>query len=412
MRRILLAATILALGGVAAWWALSPREVAPPPVPELAAPPPPAPLPAMVPAEVPGGAGAVLPVAAPDSRSIGEDGLKAAQGLAEKAGSTALLVWHRGALQLEWYAPQVRPFDRLPGGGLEDALMVMLTGQALKTGLLPSIDTSVATWLPEWKDGPRARVTVRHLLEGSSGLDAPAEPPGPDAAAWTLSAPLAAEPGTRFQPSAFETQVLGLVLSRAAGKPLPAYLGEGLWQPLGARPATLMADGKGTGAYVHCCVEAAARDWLRLGLLVLDRGEAGGAGLIPVHWLDEMLRPVPFSRHDGWRVRFGWPFERQGTVQAKEAFADGDTVFWQGREGARLTVSRGQELVVLRLGPPVADWDESRLANLLSRAVTTPPPDNRKIMSRGSSTELPPITKPPPVPKVETVPLDPLPANQ
>lgn len=407
MRRALLAATILAAGALAVWWLIPGGEGPATPVaeaPVVPAPPPPPPPIGMV--EVGGGAGTVLPVAAPDSRTLSDDGVKAVTAFAESTGTQALLVWHLGALQVEYYGPGTRPFDRLDGQGLGQGLMVLLAGHALQDGTLTDIERPLSTWLPEWAADPRGRITVRQLLEGTSGLDMPPGPPGTDAAAWTLSAPLAAEPGTRFQPSAIETQLLGLALTRAAGKPLARYMAEAFWQPLGARAAEIQADAQGV-PQLTCCVRATARDWLRLGLLVLDGGTVDNAALVPTRWLDEMLRPTLFSRNEGWRMRFAWPFDRNGPVKAKEPFTEGDMAFLAGEGGQRLYVSKGRELVILRLGAPVADWDESRLPNLVAKSLAPPPPAKRALISRQAGAELPPITKPPPVPTVETVPLAP-----
>ncbi len=363
------------------------------------------------------GPGTVLTVADPDQGVLSEQGLKDIKAFFASSGSKALLVWHAGALQLELYAPDTQAGDLLDATGLMPAVMVLLTGQALRDGILPGLDTGIATWIPEWAGDDRGRVTVRHLLEGTSGLARPAAPPAGEAISWTLSATLAAEPGSRFAPHRFEAQVLGLVLSRAAGMPAADLLSDRLWRPLGARPGQLTAGGTDGAAYLDCCVKATARDWLRPGMLLLDGGVVGGAQLVPTPWIDEMQRPTVFTRHDGWRVRLGWPFEARNGNGARKPFVDGDTIFVSGDEGSRLYVSKGRDLVVLRLGSVVPDWDESALPNLVSRAITTPPAEFRsqngmkvgKARDLNGQIEMPPITKPPPVPKVTVEPLAPLP---
>lgn len=364
---------------------------------------------------LPSGSGTVLPMGDPD-QAFSADGLKAIRDFAAASNSTALLVWHAGALQLEIYAPGVQAGDMLDGTGLVPGLMALLTGLAQRDGVVPGLETEVAAWLPEWAGDDRGRVTVRHLLEGTSGLDAPAVPPGPDAIAWTLSARLVAEPGSRFDPHGVEMQVLGVVLARAAGVPVADYLSERLWRPMGPRPG-LLAAGSGDGAaYLQCCVRATARDWLRPGLLLLEGGMAGNTALVPAPWLDQMQRPIPHSRHDGLRTRMAWPFEAKNGNGARKPFADGDTIFWSGDDGARLYVSRGRELVILRLGPAAADWDESALPNLVSKAIITPPAELRSVnglsvrraRDLNGKVDMPPIVKPPAVPKVTVEPLAPL----
>lgn len=368
---------------------------------------------------LPSGPGTVLPVADPDQGVLSEKGLREIDAFFASSNSRALLVWHAGALQLERYAPDTQAGDMLDAAGLVPALMALLTGQALRDGVLPGLDTAISTWLPEWAGDDRGRITVRQLLAGTSGITAPATPPAGEAIAWTLSAKLDSEPGSRFAPNGFEAQVLGLVLSRAAGIPVADFLSDRLWRPLGARPALLSTGGSDGAAYLQCCVKATARDWLRPGLLLLEGGVMGGAQLVPTPWLDQMERPNGFSRHDGWRVRMGWPFEAKNGNGARKPFADGDTIFLAGADGSRLYVSKGRDLVVLRLGAPIAEWDESALPNLISRSLTTPPAEFRsqngmkvgRARDLNGQVEMPPITKPPPVPKVTVEPLAPLPGQ-
>lgn len=418
MRRpVLIAAVILstaALGLV--WWlgrvpgpdGADPAGIL---VPEKPAGPPVTTLP------LASGPGTVLAMGDPDRGILSPDGVKAVEAFMRSSGGKALLVWQAGELQLELYAPDVQAGDPLDGSGLVPGLMVLLTGQALRDGIIPGLDTGIATWVPEWADDARGRVTIRQLLEGTSGLETPSAPPDANAIAWTLSAGIGAEPGSRFAPTNFEMQVLGLVLARAAGRPVAELLSEKLWRPLGARPGLLAAGAADGAAYLHCCMKATARDWLRPGLLLLEGGMAGGAALVPAPWLDQMERPIAHSRHDGWRTRLAWPFEAKNGNGARKPFADADTIFWAGADGARLYVSKGRDLVILRLGPIPPDWDESALPNLVSRAITTPPAEFRsrnglsvrKAKDLNGQIEMPPIVKPPSVPKVTVEPLPPLP---
>jgi hypothetical protein len=419
MRRPVLLASALLLGTAlgAAWWLGGDRGARHDPagilIPEKVEGP------VLVERPLASGPGTVLPMADPDAGVLSDKGLKDINALFTATKSRALLVWHAGALQLELYAPDVQAGDMLEASGLIPGIMALLTGQALHAGVLPGLDTGIATWIPEWAGDDRGRITVRQLLEGTSGLMLPAAAPAGEAGAWTLSADLESEPGSRFAPNLFEAQVLGLVLSRASGVPAADLLSDRLWRPLGARPGSLTAGSGDGAAYLHCCVKATARDWLRPGLLLLEGGVVGGTQLVPTPWLDQMERPITHSRHDGWRVRLGWPFEPVKGNGARKPFADGDTVFLAGQDGSRLYVSKGRDLVVLRLGPPVPDWDESALTNLVSRSLTTPPAEFRstnglkvgRARDLNGQIEMPPIVKPPPVPKVTVEPLGPPPGN-
>lgn len=355
-------------------------------------------------AEVAGSAGRIMPVAAPETRTLTPEGERQVLDFARRTGTKALLVWQGGVLQLEHYGEGTQPFDRLDGRGLQATLMALLAGQAVRDGHIAGLDDPVGQWLPEWQGEGRARVTFRHLLQGTSGLDVPAGEPQGDILPWMLSAPLAAEPGTRFAPNLMEIQVLGLVLARASGQPLPTYLSDRLWQPLGARTAEMKLGDDGTPV-LTCCFTATARDWLRIGLLILDGGAVGGEALVSTPWVDAMQRPVLHSRNDGTRLRLAWPFDPKGPLDSSRPFREPDTVFLAGEGGQRIYVAKGAELVILRLGEPLQGWDEAELPNLVARHIEVQAPPPRRAGGDTTGLELPPITTPPPMPAVETVPL-------
>ncbi|MFM2045899.1 MAG: hypothetical protein RLY86_4475, partial [Pseudomonadota bacterium] len=227
--------------------------------------------------EIAGSAGRLLPVAAEDARTITPAGVAEILAFAGRTGTDALLVWQGGVLQVEHYAEGVQPFDLIDGRGLQAGLMALLVGRAVQQGFILSLDDKIGGWVPEWREDARGAITFRQLIQGTSGLEPASVGDGgadnrqgmdPSIA---LSARLAAEPGSRFAPSLLEIQVLGLAIARAVGEPLPQYLSRSLWQPLGARPAEMTVSPDGAPV-LTCCVRATARDWLRLGLLVLEGG--------------------------------------------------------------------------------------------------------------------------------------------
>src|SRR5262249_46620654 len=88
--------------------------------------------------------------------------------------------------------------------------------------------------------------------------------------------------GTRFYYASVETEVLGLVLRSATGRPVTAYLEEKIWQPMGAEAdATWLVDRSGQET-TFCCINAVLRDYARLGLLLAHDGNWRGRQLIPV----------------------------------------------------------------------------------------------------------------------------------
>jgi len=91
--------------------------------------------------------------------------------------------------------------------------------------------------------------------------------------------------GTRFSYSSAETQMLGLVLTRAAGRPVAQYLEEKIWEPMGAEAdATWLIDNAGQEA-TYGGVNAVLRDWARLGLLLAHDGHWHGRQIVAASWV-------------------------------------------------------------------------------------------------------------------------------
>jgi CubicO group peptidase (beta-lactamase class C family) len=442
VRGLLILIVLLAGAGLLIWQVRRPAES--PPLPAtVAVPPVPAPEPTPEPARptsVPiiGSDRVILPVAGPDDLTISAAALREAVQLAQRSESTALLVWHRGFIQLEWYGAGTRPSDLLPGGGIQALLPVLLVGIAQNQGLLPDLDSAAARWIPAWSGDERRRIRLRDLVQGSSGLDADwlnadgLNADRPNAATASLAerirtAPLAADPGSRQAPSWLELQALLMILRQSSGGSIEGLLSTALWQPMGARGGSLSLDQQPDRPdalpLLSCCIQATARDWLRLGLILARDGSLEGNPIVPPAWVTAMRTPLPAARHQGLRLTTVWPNDPVMPFKARERFVEADTLFSAGTgteprpaaakvpepgsTGGRLYVSPSAALVVLRLGPAVAGWDESVLPNLLARGITVRDAPGRRVPATDGAT-LPPIERPPPMPKVESMPLPPL----
>lgn len=60
------------------------------------------------------------------------------------------------------------------------------------------------------------------------------------------------------------------------------------------------------------------------------------------------------------------------TIPAQEPFAAPDMVYFDGNGGQRVYVSPALGLVIVRIGAPQNDWDDSALPNLVVRGLTRP----------------------------------------
>jgi CubicO group peptidase (beta-lactamase class C family) len=192
----------------------------------------------------------------------------------------------------------------------------MLIGIAISEGRIRSVDDLAAAYVPALADTEYGRTSLRHLLEMSSGVRFVEKYSGTDDAARLFAETViqtgaggveAVKPynaryrraGTLFAYASVETQVLGLVLRSAVGRPVTDYLQEKIWEPMGAEAdATWLIDRSGQEA-TYCCLNAVLRDYARLGLLLAHDGRLGDRQIIPESWL-HAATTVPA---DSWHLK-------------------------------------------------------------------------------------------------------------
>jgi len=317
-----------------------------------------------------------LPVVA--HPGIRADALARAADYAERKNSSALLVVHDGEVVAEHYWRGHDAGSVTNSMSMAKTVVGLLVGIAIDEGKIASVDEPAAKYLTEWAGDGRRRITVRHLLQMASGLadaehdDDPFSPVGrmylgSDALAAVAKTPLAFEPGTRFDYNSIATQALSVVLERATGKRYAEYLSEKLWLPLGASDASVWLDREEGHAKTFCCLFTTARDWARVGLLILNEGRVGGRQVVPSAWVREMLTPSPREEDYGYQIWLGRQGSRRG--DREEEFLAGDVIYLDGKFKQRVYVVPSRKLVVVRLGEQARGWDDAHLVNAVLRGL-------------------------------------------
>ena len=223
--------------------------------------------------------------------------------LHRRTETTAFVVLHRGAVVHEQYP------GRFAGGSrrfllfsLTKSMLSVLVGIAVDEGAIDDLQTPVVSYLPQLRgtayDGP----SVLDLLNMSSGVGDLEDWADPESTIIRLkkavngdgtltdlvtSVQSGTTPGTAFNYSSLDAQVLGWVLEAATGTALPRYAAQRLWSRLGAehdgffwlswtRPRTAI----GAGSF-----NATPRDLARLGLLMTRQGTVGDEHIVSSEWV-------------------------------------------------------------------------------------------------------------------------------
>ena len=238
--------------------------------------------------------------------------------------ATGLLIARGDTILIERYQYAQHDRHRLTSWSMAKTVTAMLIGIAIAEGRIRSVDDLAAAYVPALVGTEYGRTSLRHMLQMSSGVRFIEEYSGNDDIA-RLSADTfrqvgpggvqalkpfnirIAPAGSKFYYASAETQVLGLVLRSAVGRPLAEYLQEKIWEPIGAEAdATWLIDRSGQEA-AYCCINAVLRDYGRLGLLLANGGNWRGRQIIPAAWIDDATRvhpdqPQPSTGGYGYQV--------------------------------------------------------------------------------------------------------------
>jgi CubicO group peptidase (beta-lactamase class C family) len=231
----------------------------------------------------------------------------------------------------------------------------LLIGAAIKEGKIKSIEESVGNYLPEFRTGDKAKVRIADLLTMSSGSnwdESYANPfsvttelyYGHNAYKTAVGVSIIQPPGTLFSYKSGDTQLLGLILEKATGKSLSAYASEKLWQPLGAEHAALWStDRIGGIEKAYCCFNSNARDFARLGQMMLDSGRWKGNEIIPRDYYLQSIKPCMIPDALGERCTY-YGYQWWIIPSRPEIF------YARGILGQYVIVIPSKKTVIVRLG--------------------------------------------------------------
>ncbi|RQO63698.1 serine hydrolase [Variovorax sp. KBW07] len=254
--------------------------------------------------------------------------------------SAALVILHNGKLRLERYGLGFDREGRWTSFSVAKSLTSTLLGAAMRDGHIRSLDDKVSDYIQEMKGSAYDAVSIRDLLTMTSGVrwnenygdpqsdvarfnnHRPEE--GVDAlVSYLRKLPRAAPAGTRWNYSTGETNLVGILVARATGKPLATYLSEKIWQPAGMeQKATWILSS--TGQEISgCCVQAATRDFARFGQFILDGARVGGQPIVADGWLAEATTKRADIGQPGRGYGYQWWTYDDGSFAARGIFGQG-----------------------------------------------------------------------------------------
>ncbi|MFC4292610.1 serine hydrolase domain-containing protein [Sphingorhabdus arenilitoris] len=295
----------------------------------------------------------------------------------EMSETRAVVIMHGGQVVAERYAPGYGPDSKLISWSMAKTVTATLMGLMIADGRLALDEPAPVS---EWRQAndPRNKITIRHLLHMSSGLDHTegVEPGNPNpiyeadtprmlfldgrenVARYAETRPMEAKAGEKFEYSSATSNILADIMTRSlTDSKDPAvrrdamleYAKGRLFEPLGMNSMTPEFDRSGTmlgGSMMH----ATARDWAKLGEFLRNNGSVRGAQLLPTSWTRFMRTSSPNDAAYGGHL---WLNKKRPDGRNQVLFPDrapSDVFALLGHLGQQVVVSPQQKLTIVRLG--------------------------------------------------------------
>lgn len=268
-----------------------------------------------------------------------------------KTPTLAFLIIRNDSLIFEKYFHRRTENSRVPSFSVSKSFVSALVGIAIEEGKIQSIEDSMTQYLPQLQNKGLENIKIRHLLQMTSGLYSKEGYFNPFSGAAQLyytrnlsklisKTKSEDPPGIAFDYISLNTQLLGMILSKATGQTLSEYLNDKIMQHLQPEYAWSWSldSKKGNTEKAFCCLNATARDFAKFGKLFLQKGNWNGKQLIPQSWVEASTSGVAF---EGGSIHYKyqwWIPSKQGDFAAR------------GLHGQYIYVNPAQKMVIVRLG--------------------------------------------------------------
>ncbi|TCO04965.1 serine hydrolase domain-containing protein [Natronoflexus pectinivorans] len=231
--------------------------------------------------------------------------------------TTAFLVISNDSLIFEYYADDDDKTSISNSFSVAKSIIGLLIGAAIDDGYIKNLHLPIEELLPDYTNLHGQGLTLEHLLTMSSGTDwdeayssafsiTTKAYYGNDLNALMHRITVTDSPGSTFNYRSGDTQLLATILTRVTGMTVSQYASQKLWQPMGAEtPALWSIDREHGMEKAYCCFNSNARDFARIGQLILNNGNWKGNQIIPEKYIQKSITPASHLKdRDGNLVDF------------------------------------------------------------------------------------------------------------
>jgi CubicO group peptidase (beta-lactamase class C family) len=273
----------------------------------------------------------------------------------EQYKSVSFLVIKNDSILYEQYWEDKSDTSHTNSFSMAKSIIGVLIGIAIDEGKIKSLDQKVGDFIPEYKTGSRAQLTIRHLITMSAALswdEAYANPLsvtteayyGKDLFSLVKNQEVVGTPGKEFNYQSGCSQLLGFIIEKATGKHIAEYASEKLWKPLNAMHAAEWSLDKKDGTEkAYCCFYSNARDFARIGSLYLHHGNWHGNQILDSSYVAESVTPAPLDDNGQPNKVYGYHWWI-GDYSGKHIF------YCRGILGQYIVAIPDENIIFVRLG--------------------------------------------------------------
>jgi CubicO group peptidase (beta-lactamase class C family) len=280
----------------------------------------------------------VIPLLLAVALALDPGALEALEKRAAELDTDALVVLVDGKVVLQkWLIGKPR---KLISASVTKSVVALAIGRLVTLGKL-RVDQPVADFYPEWRQGRKKLITIRHVLTHTSGLQAKSDEEeigiSPNLLQLALTAELVSDPGSRFEYNDKAMAILAGIVDKVAGKPWHTFVRAEIFAPLGIVDTSFELDPAGN-TYAMGGLAIYPIDLIKIGQLMLDRGRWQGREILSPDWVTEATTPSEKNPNYGY---LWWLYrDEQGAVVGFGG---------QGNQGQHLAVFPALRLVAVRM---------------------------------------------------------------
>ena len=285
----------------------------------------------------------------PESQGIELKKIKKIMDLSFSDSSTqGVVVIKNGIIIGEKYAEGYTLNSHGTSWSMAKSYYAALVGISIQRGEIGSLDDPASKYLEYYKD-ERSKITIRDLLNMSSGLDFPSHEHEKmffqkSHLDYAKNVGVEKEAGIKFEYNNVNSMIIGDILYVVTGIKADKLLVERILDPIGASNYKLWKDEMGA-VLTYCCVDMTPRDYSKIGLLFARNGNWEGSQIIPEGFINETFQtvwetPSRFSDYKRYYSLHWWVSK----------YDDESKIFnTSGKFGQYTFVDRDNDVVVTRI---------------------------------------------------------------